>query len=124
MKYVHNTYIYIYIYIYINTCVYIYKYLHMYAITGKVVFNLRKEAQPVYSIAPSPTGDFIATGSLGGFVSVWSLKDGSLAHESKGSGDTFDVSSLYMYICKCKHLNMYVYICMYLNIYIYIHIYI
>ena len=91
------------------------------AITGEVVFNLRRQAQPVYSIAASPTGrplilrsnaplllvtcfcipildvmsfniddhwydcflllwlgDLIATGSLGGFVSVWSLKDGSL----------------------------------------------
>jgi transducin (beta)-like 1 len=62
------------------------------AITGGVVYNLRRHAQPVYSIAPSPTGDYLATGSLGGFVSVWSLHDGSLVHESKGGGDTFDVS--------------------------------
>ena len=54
------------------------------AITGGVVYNLRRQAQPVYSIAPSPTGDYIATGSLGGYVSVWSLHDGSLVHESKG----------------------------------------
>ena len=27
------------------------------AITGEVVFNLRRQAQPVYSIAPSPTGE-------------------------------------------------------------------
>ena len=62
------------------------------AITGGVVYNLRRHAQPVYSIAPSPTGDYLATGSLGGVVSVWSLPDGSLVHESKGGGDTFDVS--------------------------------
>ena len=28
------------------------------------------------------SGDFIATGSLGGFVSVWSLKDGSLVRHT------------------------------------------
>jgi transducin (beta)-like 1 len=62
------------------------------AVNGSIVYDLRRQAQPVYSIAPSPTGDYLATGSLGGFVTVWSLHDGSLVHESKGGGDTFDVS--------------------------------
>jgi len=60
--------------------------------TGNLVFNLRRQAQPVYSIAPSPSGDYLATGSLGGSVTVWSLKDGSVIREMRGQGDTFDVS--------------------------------
>jgi transducin (beta)-like 1 len=60
--------------------------------TGLLVFNLCKQVQPVYSLAPSPDGNFIATGSLGGNVSIWSLKEGELVKEAQGAGDTFDVS--------------------------------
>lgn len=48
------------------------------ALTGSIVHNLKRHSQPVYSIAPSPNGDFLATGSLGGYVTVWSLIDGQL----------------------------------------------
>lgn len=48
------------------------------AATGSMMHNLKRQMQPVYSIAPSPNGEFLATGSLGGFVCVWSMKDGSL----------------------------------------------
>lgn len=89
--------------------------------SGQLVFNLCKQVQPVYCLAPSPdgecpclaillrkrffltdccchhylflpVGDFIATGSLGGNVSIWSLSKGSCLREVQGSGDTFDVS--------------------------------
>jgi len=59
---------------------------------GDVIHTLRRQQQPVYSISPNPTGEFIATGSLGGFVAIFSLVDGSLIREIKGNGDTFDVS--------------------------------
>lgn len=62
------------------------------ALTGQMTFNLRRHSQPVYSIAPSPNGALLATGSLGGHVSIWALADGSLVKEMKGEGDTFDVS--------------------------------
>eukprot|EP01035_Chromulina_nebulosa_P020756 gene20756-26912_t len=62
------------------------------AITGSLEQNLFKQSQPVYSIAPSPNGEYLATGSLGGHVSVWSLTNGGLIREIHGTGDTFDVS--------------------------------
>lgn len=46
--------------------------------TGALVHSLKRQMQPVYSIAPSPNGDYLATGSLGGFVCVWNMVDGSL----------------------------------------------
>jgi transducin (beta)-like 1 len=52
------------------------------ATSGALVHNLRRQMQPVYSIAPSPNGEFLATGSLGGFVCVWSMADGSLVRTS------------------------------------------
>eukprot|EP01032_Pedospumella_encystans_P016381 gene16381-18691_t len=60
--------------------------------TGVLVYNLCKQVQPVYSLAPSPDGEFIATGSLGGNVSIWSLRKGDCLREIQGTGDTFDVS--------------------------------
>lgn len=60
--------------------------------TGALVFTLRRQSQPVYSVSPSPNGELLATGSLGGHVSLWSLTDGSLIREIRGEGDTFDVS--------------------------------
>lgn len=60
--------------------------------TGELTYNLRRQAQPVYSISPSPDGNFLATGSLGGYVTVWNLNDGTFVREIRGDGDTFDVS--------------------------------
>jgi transducin (beta)-like 1 len=62
------------------------------ATLGSLVFNLCKQVQPVYSLSPSPNGDLIATGSLGGNVSIWSLKEGVLRKDTQGVGDTFDVT--------------------------------
>lgn len=71
--------------------------------SGEMVYNLCKQVQPVYSLAPSPNGEFIATGSLGGNVSIWSLTRGELLKETQGSGDTFDVSWSYdgSLLCSC-----------------------
>ena len=46
--------------------------------SGTLVYSLGQYTQPVYSVSPSPYGFLLATGSLGGHVSVWSLRDGSL----------------------------------------------
>ena len=62
---------------------------------GASVFTLRRQPHPVYSISPNPSGTLIATGSLGGYVSVFSLEDGSMVNEIRGSGDTFDVAWSY-----------------------------
>jgi transducin (beta)-like 1 len=57
-----------------------------------MMFDLCRQTQPVYSLAPSPNGEYVATGSLGGNVSIWSLQQGEAVRELQGSGDTFDVS--------------------------------
>jgi transducin (beta)-like 1 len=59
---------------------------------GKEIYSLSRHNQAVYSIAPSPNGELIAVGSLGGYVSVWKLSDGTLSSEFRGTGDTFDVN--------------------------------
>ena len=46
--------------------------------SGKLIFNLCKQVHPMYSLAPCPSGDLVATGSLGGNVSIWSLATGKL----------------------------------------------
>ena len=62
------------------------------ATTGKVTQTLSRHNQAVYSLAPSPNGQLLAVGSLGGYVTVWKISDGTLAGEYRGNGDTFDVA--------------------------------
>eukprot|EP01038_Epipyxis_sp_PR26KG_P005151 gene5151-7171_t len=72
--------------------------------TGELTFTLSKDQiQSVYSLDPSPNGKFIATGALGGIVSVWSLQTGQMLKEVQGQGDTFDVSwnNDGSYLCSC-----------------------
>ncbi len=60
--------------------------------TGQLCRDVCRQVQPVYSLAPSPNGLYVATGALGGNVSVYSLVTGGLITELQGTGDTFDVS--------------------------------
>ena len=62
---------------------------------GECVFTLRRRHHRVYSISPNPSGTLIATGSRDGYVTVFSLEDGSLVREIRGTGDTFDVAWSY-----------------------------
>lgn len=59
---------------------------------GKELHTISRHNQAVYSIAPSPNGQLLAIGCLGGYVSVWKLSDGSFSSEYRGTGDTFDVA--------------------------------
>jgi transducin (beta)-like 1 len=61
-------------------------------VRGTSAHVLRRHERPVYAINPSPDGLYLAAGSLGGFVSVWRLSDGAHIRETRGGGDTFDVS--------------------------------
>lgn len=45
---------------------------------GACAHTLRKHDKKVYTIAFSPSGDMLASGSLGGQVNVWSVKSGML----------------------------------------------
>lgn len=62
--------------------------------TGELVYNLVNfnNNLPVYSLASSPNGNFLVSGSLGGNISIWNVKDGTLIKEINGTGDTFDVN--------------------------------
>jgi transducin (beta)-like 1 len=52
----------------------------------------RVSSDPVYSIAFSPDGNFIASGSFDRCLNVWSTRDGALVKTYKGDGGIFDVA--------------------------------
>ena len=58
---------------------------------GRCLHTLTKHADSVYSVAFSPDGAFLASGDTGGFVYIWSAKDGKLLRKFEGGGDIFDV---------------------------------
>ncbi|CAN0356927.1 unnamed protein product, partial [Ectocarpus sp. 8 AP-2014] len=45
---------------------------------GKVVSTLQRHQDPVYSVAFSPSGDYLVSGSFAGHLYIWSVKDGTL----------------------------------------------
>ena len=46
----------------------------------------------MYSVAFSPDGEYIATGSLDKSLNIWSVKEGKPIKTFKGSGGIFDMS--------------------------------
>jgi transducin (beta)-like 1 len=59
---------------------------------GTCTNTLSKDKQPLYGVACNPSGDLLASGSLGGFLNVWSMKEGICVRTYKGEGDIYDVS--------------------------------
>jgi transducin (beta)-like 1 len=59
--------------------------------TGKERFNLTRHSEPVYSVAFSPDGQFLASGSFDKTVCVWSAKDGSLVRTFTGNAGIYEV---------------------------------
>ncbi|KAH9125469.1 hypothetical protein AeMF1_003922 [Aphanomyces euteiches] len=47
---------------------------------------------PVYAIAFSPNGEYVASGSISGVVQVWSIQSGAMIKSYQGNGDIFEVS--------------------------------
>lgn len=45
---------------------------------GSLLLDLSRHGQPVYSLATNPMGNILAAGSLGGYVTLWSMEDGSM----------------------------------------------
>lgn len=45
----------------------------------------------MYSVAFSPNGEFLATGSLDKSVYIWSLKDGKMIKKYTANGGIFEV---------------------------------
>lgn len=47
----------------------------------------------MYTIAFSPNGDLLASGSLGGQLNIWSVRSGKLVRTfNQGSADIFEVA--------------------------------
>lgn len=53
-------------------------------------FNQHKES--VYSVAFSPSGDFLASGSLAGQMYIWNIEEDRYVKSYKGKGDIFEVA--------------------------------
>ena len=58
---------------------------------GKCVHSLQKHTEPVYSVAFSPNGRFVATGSFDRNLNVWSVDDGSLVKTFHGQAGIYEV---------------------------------
>lgn len=54
--------------------------------------TLKGHADPVYSVAFSPNGLYIASGSFDRSVRVWSVASGQLVKTYSGDGGVFEVS--------------------------------
>jgi transducin (beta)-like 1 len=61
-------------------------FLPCYSLYFPLVFS-----EPVYSVAFSPSGNFLASGSFDRCLHIWSVKDGTLVKTYKGSGGIFEV---------------------------------
>jgi len=60
---------------------------------GVCSHTLRNHTKKVYTIAFSPNGDLLASGSLGGQLNIWSVKTGILVRTfNQGSADIFEVA--------------------------------
>mmetsp|Transcript_18708 Transcript_18708/g.52032 ORF Transcript_18708/g.52032 Transcript_18708/m.52032 type:complete len:106 (+) Transcript_18708:1113-1430(+) len=51
-----------------------------------------KHSDSVYSVAFSPSGDFLASGSLAGQLFIWNVQLGIHIKSFKGEGDIFEVA--------------------------------
>mmetsp|Transcript_56791 Transcript_56791/g.93973 ORF Transcript_56791/g.93973 Transcript_56791/m.93973 type:complete len:491 (+) Transcript_56791:94-1566(+) len=59
--------------------------------TGKSCHVLDKHSDPVYSVAFSSDGQYLASGSFDRCLHIWSVKDGSLIKTYRGNGGIFEV---------------------------------
>jgi transducin (beta)-like 1 len=58
---------------------------------GRCVHSLTKHTDPVYSVAFSPSGEYLASGSFDKCLHIWSVKEGKVIKTYKGSGGIFEV---------------------------------
>lgn len=55
------------------------------------MYTLTKHSEPVYSVAFSPDGKYLASGSFDKCVHIWSTATGQLMHSYRGTGGIFEV---------------------------------
>ena len=66
---------------------------------------MTQHTQPVYSVAFSPTGELLASGSFDKNLHMWSVTSGKLVRTYKGAGGIFEVSPLAGFCCSCQVLH-------------------
>jgi len=59
---------------------------------GTCLRILSRHRESVYSVAFSPSGDYLASGSLAGQLYIWNVRDGVHIKSFKGKGDIFEVA--------------------------------
>jgi transducin (beta)-like 1 len=60
--------------------------------TGKCLHSLNKHDKKVYTVSFSPCGGYLASGSLGGQLFIWDVKQGSIVRSFRGGCDIFEVA--------------------------------
>ncbi|XP_043805789.1 WD40 repeat-containing protein HOS15 isoform X3 [Manihot esculenta] len=58
---------------------------------GKRICSLNGHRDPVYSLAFSPNGEYLASGSLDRCINIWSLKEVKIVKTYTGNGGIFEV---------------------------------
>ena len=59
---------------------------------GTCLRILSRHRESVYSVAFSPSGEYLASGSLAGQLYIWNVSDGKHIKSFKGKGDIFEVA--------------------------------
>ncbi|XP_071733299.1 WD40 repeat-containing protein HOS15-like [Rutidosis leptorrhynchoides] len=59
--------------------------------TGNLLHSLVAHGDPVYSVAFSPNGEYLASGSLDKCLHIWSVKEAKVVKTYTGSGGIFEV---------------------------------
>ncbi|KAL2346450.1 hypothetical protein Fmac_000450 [Flemingia macrophylla] len=59
---------------------------------GSLLYSLNGHRDPVYSIAFSPNGEYLASGSMDRYLYIWSVKEGKIVKAYTGKGGIFEVN--------------------------------
>eukprot|EP00871_Galdieria_phlegrea_P003935 jgi/Galph1/4542/GphlegSOOS_G3181.1 len=59
---------------------------------GNCKWTLSKHSEPVYSVAFSPDGEYLASGSLDRFLHVWSVREGRIIRSFRADGGIFEIA--------------------------------
>ena len=59
---------------------------------GSCISILSRHRDSVYSVSFSPSGEYLASGSLAGQLYIWRVRDGQHVRNFKGKGDIFEVA--------------------------------